>query len=89
MALEALALGVPILASRVGALPDIIQNNVTGWLCEPNDAKAFAECIEQAVLDRAGLEEMRLQASAYAEAKLDVRAMIEAYRQGLESFVAS
>jgi glycosyltransferase involved in cell wall biosynthesis len=49
--LEALSLGVPVLAFRVGALPELIQEGETGWLCDPNDPKAFAGRIEHAGQD--------------------------------------
>jgi glycosyltransferase involved in cell wall biosynthesis len=35
--LEALAGGVPILASRVGGLPQLVTDDVTGWLFERDD----------------------------------------------------
>lgn len=36
-ALEALAAGVPVLASRVGGVPSIVQDGVNGWLFQPDD----------------------------------------------------
>lgn len=87
VALEALAMGVPILASRVGALPDLVQDGVTGWVCEPNDFRVFAECINHAGLNRASLKDMRLRARVYADAKLDLDVMTNAYRTGLESLL--
>jgi len=85
--LEALALGVPVLASRVGALPELIQDGSTGWLLEPNDAAAFAACIEQAHRNRDNLLNMRRNARAYAEARLDAQHMLTAYRTELETLL--
>jgi glycosyltransferase involved in cell wall biosynthesis/SAM-dependent methyltransferase len=85
--LEALALGVPVLASRVGALPELIQDGSTGWLLEPNDAAAFAACIEHAHRNRDNLLNMRRNARAYAEARLDAQHMLTAYRTELETLL--
>src|SRR5690242_1141634 len=52
-ALESLALGVPVIASRVGALPDVIEDGVTGFLCDPGDVSAFAERIRWLAAHRA------------------------------------
>ena len=85
--LEALSMGVPVLASRIGALPELIQDGATGWLCEPNDSASFVERIERAGRDRAGLQDMRRQARAFAEARLDIQGMLKAYRTGLVSLL--
>jgi glycosyltransferase involved in cell wall biosynthesis len=45
-ALEALSNGIPVLASNVGALPNIIQPNITGWLHNYDDMAAFTSSIE-------------------------------------------
>jgi glycosyltransferase involved in cell wall biosynthesis len=41
VAIEALAWGIPVLASRRGGLPEIVQPGVNGWLFEPNEADAL------------------------------------------------
>jgi N-acetyl-alpha-D-glucosaminyl L-malate synthase BshA len=41
-ALEAMACEVPVVASRVGGLPEVIQDGVTGFLCEPDDLAGMA-----------------------------------------------
>jgi glycosyltransferase involved in cell wall biosynthesis len=85
--LEALALGVPVLASAVGALPDLIRHGITGWLAPPGDDAAFAARITHAAANRAALAAMRPAARAYAEAHLDRAAMFAAYRDGLEALL--
>jgi glycosyltransferase involved in cell wall biosynthesis len=34
---EAMAFGLPVLATRVGDIPELVEPGVTGWLCEPSD----------------------------------------------------
>ncbi|MBK1871749.1 glycosyltransferase [Marinobacter sp. 1-3A] len=45
--LEAMSLEMPAVATRVGGNPEIIEDNVTGILVEPDMAYPFAEGIEQ------------------------------------------
>jgi N-acetyl-alpha-D-glucosaminyl L-malate synthase BshA len=42
-ALEAMACGVPVVASRVGGLPEIIEDGVAGFTCSPDDVAGMAE----------------------------------------------
>jgi glycosyltransferase involved in cell wall biosynthesis len=41
--LEAYAAGVPVIASRIGGLPEVVHEGKTGLLCEPGDPGAWAE----------------------------------------------
>jgi glycosyltransferase involved in cell wall biosynthesis len=47
VALEAMRAGKPIVASRVGALPEIVIDGVTGLLCEPANSVVLAAALEQ------------------------------------------
>ena len=47
--LEAMLLGVPVIATTVGGVPDVIQNGKTGLLVEPSSATALAEAMKRMV----------------------------------------
>jgi glycosyltransferase involved in cell wall biosynthesis len=52
---EAYAAGVPVVASRIGALPELVEDGVTGLLVEPGDPVSWAAAIERMLDD--GLSE--------------------------------
>jgi glycosyltransferase involved in cell wall biosynthesis len=43
--LESFAMGVPVIASRIGGLPEVVRNGQTGLLVEPGDAGDLASAI--------------------------------------------
>jgi glycosyltransferase involved in cell wall biosynthesis len=45
VAREAFACGLPVIASRIGALPEAIRDGEDGWLFEPGDATGLAELV--------------------------------------------
>lgn len=49
--IEAMAEGVPVIASRVGGLSELIEHSVCGLLVEPADPQALAEAIRRLLLD--------------------------------------
>jgi glycosyltransferase involved in cell wall biosynthesis len=64
-AIEAMAAGLPVVASAVGGLLDLIDSGRTGLLTPAGDAGALATAIEQLVADPA--RAARLGASARAD----------------------
>ncbi|MEN6474572.1 MAG: glycosyltransferase [Syntrophaceae bacterium] len=46
---EALACGVPVVSTSVGAVPDLIENDDYGLLCPPSDAEALSRIIFEAM----------------------------------------
>ncbi|MBR7888728.1 glycosyltransferase family 4 protein [Marinomonas sp. A79] len=49
--LDVMNANVPIIASNVGGIPDIVINNVTGVLIEPNDSEVLKNAIIQLSTD--------------------------------------
>ncbi len=43
--MEAMSCGTPVVASRISSLPDLVQDGVTGYLCEPGDTESLADAI--------------------------------------------
>lgn len=50
---EAMACGRPVVASRAGALPEVVVDGETGVLCDPHSQADFAEAILRLLEDRA------------------------------------
>lgn len=48
--LEAMAAGVPVVATAVGGIPKVIDKAKCGWVCPPNNPEALADAMRQALL---------------------------------------
>ena len=60
--IEALCRARPVVGSRVGGIPDLIEDGRNGLLVEPGDTAALADALERMLTDRGLLE--RLAAGA-------------------------
>jgi len=49
--LEAMQQRLPIVTTREGAIPDIVKDGENGFLCEKNNPKSLADCIEKLLVD--------------------------------------
>ncbi len=49
--LEAMAAGVPVVAARVGGVPDLVEDGATGLLCDPLDPVSMRSSVKRLLLD--------------------------------------
>jgi glycosyltransferase involved in cell wall biosynthesis len=75
--LEAMALSVPILSTRVSAIPEIVLDGETGWLIPPRDSAATAAALREALSDPITLRARGLQGRRRLDAHFTVTAMVE------------
>jgi glycosyltransferase involved in cell wall biosynthesis len=50
--MEAMATGLPVVSTRIGGIPEMVVENETGFLVQPDDAVALAGAIEKVTNDR-------------------------------------
>ncbi len=74
--LEAMARRAPIVASRVGAIPEIVIDGETGILVEPRNAEALAQAMTHLLNDRALRKYMGLLGAARLEEHFSVERMV-------------
>lgn len=75
--LEAMAQGVPVIASRVSALPEIIREGETGLLVPPRDVAGLAEALTLLLADRPLRQHMGLLAEDRIESQFTAARMID------------
>ena len=80
-AVEAMIAGRAVVASRVSALPEVVEDGVTGTLVAPGDSAELARAIAALLADRARREALGLAGRARAERLFDAKRMAEEWRR--------
>jgi glycosyltransferase involved in cell wall biosynthesis len=64
---EAMAAGLPVVASRVGGVRDVITEGLNGYSYDSGDIPALVESVRRIASDRSRMAQMGLAARAFAE----------------------
>ena len=76
--IEALAAGLPVVASRVGGIPELIEEGYSGLLVPPQKPTALATAIERIVGDPSWTKMLGINGQASVRTRYDVTVMAQA-----------
>ena len=82
---EAMAAGTPVIGSRVGGIPDVIQDAQTGFLVPPGDETALAEKIRWVLAHPRETDAMGQQAYQTSQTLFSTDIWLNGYRQVFET----
>jgi glycosyltransferase involved in cell wall biosynthesis len=74
--LESMAAGVPVVATRIGGNPEVVEHGATGWLVPPRDAAALGESIVSILLDPDRAVSFGRRARARVDEHFSLRRMV-------------
>lgn len=79
---EAMAAGLPVIATRVGSIPEIVRDGIDGILVDANDADQMASAMIRIIKVISSDEYEKMRESVLARAKeFSVEKMVDAYEQ--------
>ena len=85
VAVEAGAAGLAVVATRVGGIPEIVDDGTTGVLVEPGDGRGLADAVAGLIADAARRERLgaaaRLRATAHFSLHTHAARMMDLYDQ--------
>lgn len=75
--MQALAMGLPVVSTTVGSIPDVVLEGETGFVVPPRDAVALAERIEALLDDRELRRRMGTNGRALVERSYSIDRMLD------------
>jgi glycosyltransferase involved in cell wall biosynthesis len=79
--MEAMACSLPVVASSVGGIPELVEDGLTGYLVPPGDSESLARRLRDLLEDGEGARVMGARARAKAERELSSERYFAGYRK--------
>jgi glycosyltransferase involved in cell wall biosynthesis len=86
--LEAWATGIPVVATRVGGLPELIEEGRTGMLIDPDDESGLSEALDALILDRGRARQLAEAGCQQVRSRFDSRVMASSYNRHYADLLA-
>lgn len=77
--LEAMSAGVPVIATAVGGIPEVIRDGVTGLLVPPRDPVKLSSAISNLINDKTLMGMVRIEARTLIQKEYDSHIMVDKY----------
>ena len=85
---EAMASGLPVVASAVGGLPDVVGHGSAGVLVPPDDPQALADAVKALLDDPVEASRLAKAGRARVEAEYSVDAMVDGVEAVYRSLIS-
>jgi glycosyltransferase involved in cell wall biosynthesis len=82
--IEAMATGIPVIGSRTGGIPELIEDGTNGFLVRPGDEKTLAEKLHWVLSNPTKAEEMGAIGRAFVERCFSTANYLKGYEQTFE-----
>ncbi|CCF14140.1 glycosyl transferases group 1 family protein [Brevibacillus laterosporus GI-9] len=89
VALEAMACGVPVVASCAGGLPEVVSHGESGYLCEIGDTKQMAMYARKLLQDEKLYESFRVEGLRRSEDKFSYDTITSQYESLYEQLLST
>lgn len=87
--LEAMSLGLPVIATRIGGLPELVEDGKNGFLVNPKDDRGLAEKIKYFMEHKDQLEKMGGEGRVRAQEQFKLSKMLNKYMEIYENALKS
>jgi glycosyltransferase involved in cell wall biosynthesis len=86
---EAMLARIPVVATRVGGVPEVIEHEVSGLLAEPGDAAGLAQCVDWLLRDKGCADRLVKFGYDRARRQFSQEQMLAAYHRTYDQMIGT